>query len=557
MKINLCICFLFSLFLASCERDIHSKLTEAERLLSTAPDSALLLLDQIKPEELNVKKEAARYAVLTSMALDKNYIDVTSDSLINKAVEFYNQKGISHYRMLSWYYHGIVMKNAGNYTAAIISFEKAEKDAIQMNDTYNLGLIYKNKAFVFGLTNNNPAAIDCIKRAISCFDSVGKVNYKAYAEFSLATDYSNQLDYDKADSLFSSIIEQYDDSLLLRQCNLRQAGILVKKDTMPQEAINLFRSVPRRLFSLLDYSYLAKAFEMISERDSADYWLKEGYAHCRDGADSASLDYMKSRIEIARGHYKEAFHLVDHAAFVQDSLTRVLLQQSISVAQRDFYKNENLLQEERIQSLRQRTLFGIVFGILIMSLLAMTAVIRSRKKDQLLQKQMARLALEERELERVNRDNAHLVGSLFSEKIDHLDRLSDSYFKMDEGKDKELAFKQIKELVSTIRKDDNLFLSLEKDLDRYCNGIMSKLSSQVPRISGDNRRIIALFFAGYSYEIVKLILNKMSVESLKTARSRFRKEIKESGAPDTSLFLKMLEMKKRPQTGTNENIGEC
>ena len=207
--------------------------------------------------------------------------------------------------------------------------------------------------------------------------------------------------------------------------------------------------------------------------------------------------------------------------------------------------------------MRQRTIFGIVFGILLISLLAMSAVIQSRKKDQLLQKQMARLALEERELERVNRDNAHLVGSLFSEKIDHLDRLSDSYFKMDEGKDKELAFKQIKELVSTIRKDDNLFLSLEKDLDRYCNGIMSKLSSQVPRISGDNRRIIALFFAGYSYETVKLILNKVSVESLKTARSRFRKEIKDSGAPDTDFFLKMLEMKKRPQTGTNENIGDC
>ena len=207
--------------------------------------------------------------------------------------------------------------------------------------------------------------------------------------------------------------------------------------------------------------------------------------------------------------------------------------------------------------MRQRTIFGIVFGILIMSLLAMTAVIRSRKKDQLLQKQMARLALEERELERVNRDNAHLVGSLFSEKIDHLDRLSESYFKMDEGKEKETLFKQIKQTVSSLRKDQGMFLSLEKDLDRYCNGIMSKLRDQVPRISGDNRRIIALFFAGYSYEAVKLILNKVSVESLKTARSRFRKEIKESGAPDTDFFLKMLEMKKRPQAGTNESNRDC
>ena len=187
----------------------------------------------------------------------------------------------------------------------------------------------------------------------------------------------------------------------------------------------------------------------------------------------------------------------------------------------------------------------------------MITISRSRKKDRLLQEQIAILALEERELERVNRDNAHLVGSLFSEKIDHLDRLSEAYFRMDEGKEKDLAFKQIKQIIATLRKDPELFNSLEKDLDRYCNGIMTKLSIQVPRISGDNRRIIALFFAGYSYEIAKLILNKLSIESLKMARSRFRKDIRESDAPDTEFFLKMLEMKKRPQAGTNENIGDC
>jgi hypothetical protein len=86
---------------------------------------------------------------------------------------------------------------------------------------------------------------------------------------------------------------------------------------------------------------------------------------------------------------------------------------------------------------------------------------------------------------------------------------------------------------------------------------MSKIRLQVPRIKGENLRIIALFFAGFSYETVKFILNKYSIESLKTARSRYRKEIKDAHAPDTDFFLKMLEMKKRPQAGTYENIGEC
>lgn len=156
---------------------------------------------------------------------------------------------------------------------------------------------------------------------------------------------------------------------------------------------------------------------------------------------------------------------------------------------------------------------------------------------------MAQLALKERELERITQEKAHLVGSLFSEKIDHLDKLAESYFRLESGKEKELAFKQIKQLVATIRNDDDLFSSLEKDLDRYCDNIMSKLREQVPRIKGDNLRTIMLFFAGYSYETVQLILNKVSIESLRMAHSRFRKEIKEADAADADVFLSMLEMK--------------
>ena len=144
-----------------------------------------------------------------------------------------------------------------------------------------------------------------------------------------------------------------------------------------------------------------------------------------------------------------------------------------------------------------------------------------------------------------------------AEKIDHLDKLTERYFKEEDKKEKEKLLKQVKQLVAGISKDEYLFHSMEKDLDRYCNGIMSKLRTQVPRIKGENLKIISFFFAGFPYEIVQLIFNKNSVQSLKTARSRFRKEILAANAPDADFFLKMLDMKKRPQADTNENKGDC
>lgn len=551
--------FLFSQIVVciSCSNEIATQLDKAQSYLSEEPDHALAILDSIHTSQLNSPKVIARFALLMSAALDKNYIDIQSDSLIKKAVDYYSHTRSHQNKMLSWYYQGVILKNAKEYAPSIIALEKSEKEAEILEDNLYLGLIYRNIASVYSLTNNIPASVEYRKKAICFFEKANAQPYKDYAELALANDLSSQKDNLSANLLLDSLLLRSDDSLLRAQCYIRKASLLVKQGKKPETAIGYYQNQPRSLFGLLDYAHLAQAFEMVGIKDSADYWLNEGYLRCMDTPDSASLDYLKSRIEIKRGHYEEAYRLVDHASSVQDSLTRILLNQSVSMAQRDYYKNESLLREEMFRAMRQRVLFGIVTGVLLASLLSIIFLTRSRKKDHQLQEQMARLALEERELERVNRDNAHLVGSLFSEKIDHLDTLSESYFKMDEGKEKETLFKQIKQTVSSLRKDQGMFLSLEKDLDRYCNGIMSKLRDQVPRISGDNRRIIALFFAGYSYEAVKLILNKVSVESLKTARSRFRKEIKESGAPDTDFFLKMLEMKKRPQAGTNESNRDC
>ena len=252
---------------------------------------------------------------------------------------------------------------------------------------------------------------------------------------------------------------------------------------------------------------------------------------------------MKAYVEKRRKNFQEAFYLVDHAASVQDSVTRILLHQSVSSALQDYYKDDAAIKRAEIRVMREQRSFGIVFSLLVVSVMMLIARSRTRQRDRLIKEQMARLALEEKERELLNRDKAHLVGSLFSEKVDHLDQLCESYFKSEEGVGQTLVFKQVKELAAKIRKDEGLFISLEKDLDRYCDGIMSKLRSQVPRIKGENLRMIMLFFAGFSYETVLIILNKNSIESLKTARSRFRKEIMDAHAPDSEFFLKMLVMK--------------
>lgn len=548
-----------AILLCSCsDRTSISYLRSAEALVFSHPDSALSLLLVVDPNNLRTRKAKAEYALSMSIALDKNYIDVRSDSLILKAVQYYSTHDSPKKKMLSLYYQGICLKNARELNPAMLALEKAESIALEIEDWLYSGLIYRNKAVLFNLSNNLIAAIENWENAITCFGKAHADDYKAFAELSLAIDYSNEKEYDLADSLLKNLKKRYPlNQSIQANCSLREAGVLVKKESDPEKAIDLFREVPTHRFSSMDYGYFAQAFEMIGERDSSDHMLSEGYRISSNEKERASLDYLKAFIENKRGNHLEAFRLVDHAASVQDSVTRVLLQQSVSNSLRDYYKSETALREEKLRSMRERAVLGGVVGSLFAVVLIMASISLTRKKDRLLKEQMARLAVDEKELNRLSRDNAHLVGSLFSEKIDRLDQLCESYYKSEDGKRQNLLFQQVKELATKIRKDDRLFFSLEKDLDRYCNGIMTKLRSQVPRIKGENLRVIMLFFAGFSYETVLIILNKNSIESLKTARSRYRKEIVAAHAPDAEFFLEMLVMKKRPLAGTNENIEVC
>ena len=76
-------------------------LDNAERQLAVAPDSALMTMRSVRKYAVLIPKHRARYGVLYSAALDKNYIDVASDSLIRFSADYYDLKGTPIERMKS------------------------------------------------------------------------------------------------------------------------------------------------------------------------------------------------------------------------------------------------------------------------------------------------------------------------------------------------------------------------------------------------------------------------------------------------------------------------
>ena len=61
------------------------ELQQAKLLMETAPDSALTILNSIQSPENLSDQEYASYCLQLTQALDKNYILLTTDTLIKKA----------------------------------------------------------------------------------------------------------------------------------------------------------------------------------------------------------------------------------------------------------------------------------------------------------------------------------------------------------------------------------------------------------------------------------------------------------------------------------------
>ncbi len=96
-----------------------------EDLMNTKPDSAITILESIPIVNIKGKEIAARYALLKSMALDKNCIDTSTFDVLQPAIDYYIKHGSPDERFRTYYYQGRIYQNRGDDDSAMGSFMNA------------------------------------------------------------------------------------------------------------------------------------------------------------------------------------------------------------------------------------------------------------------------------------------------------------------------------------------------------------------------------------------------------------------------------------------------
>lgn len=370
--------------------------------MNNHPDSALAVLRKINRSSLSSDKMKAKYALLMSQALDKNYIDTTSLDILQPAIDYYLRKGTADEKLRTYYYQGRIYQNRENNDSAMQSFMRGREYCGQASDTLTMANLLVAQGTILYTTYK--------------FDDFIKVNLEAAELYRK----SGRPDYE-----ILSLANVLDGSILTRDKSLADSIMsiaLSKINSNPEFASAVSPHVLIYAISFgdrddivraLNYYNAADAIDDMTKIDMAQAYSKIGDVHNAikiiDLIDSSSdvrhsLKYYAviSDILEQNGDYADALEAYRNFSTTIDSIHQNIFSHDLLFAQeRHEMEKSNLLKLQK----RDRFIWlslCVAFVLLIIMGYIYYRYRLSRAKNLLEEQENERLQLEQENLKKEN-----------------------------------------------------------------------------------------------------------------------------------------------------------
>lgn len=534
-----------SFILLSCRSyDVNRALQDVDSYIMTRPDSALTVLEGMDRDVLKTERLRAHHALLYAMALDKNYIDVSEDSIASVAVNYYSIKGSMKYRARAYYYLGLAYYYQQDYDRAILEFTKAEK-AAEVSDSLYWGMTRSFQARVYNRTYNDMEEIRCLLDAERIYEAISD-EYKGQAvKLRLAKAYSNSFAYDKSDSLFAEILNDEDFSEIIRAYSISSYAFLkmVKPERDPYTAIEMYEQVINYdgAMTMQDYWAYAFALNLVGRKQDS----KELSDKLFITDTSSAAYYWQYLMSKYRNDFKQALTYLEESNFRDNEVIATTLRQSLSSVQRDYYESEYELSEYKAKSRTNTLISIIIICLLVLSLgcFVVSGYIRKQKdeKDRYVNyadevsRQLKALQSEAEAMPALKRKYIEL----YKEKFESLRVLCDNYLLYQDRTDAEKKmYSRVVDMINEIRGDKSRIGELESIIDKDLDGLMTTLRSEIKAKEVDYS-IYAYCTIGFDATTISNLLN-LSVNQVYIRKSRIKRQIEDSSSEYKTRFLEML-----------------
>ena len=340
-------------------------LAQVESYIEERPDSALSVLERINASELSGREEMARYALLYSMALDKNYIDTTTFDVLQPAIDYYIEHGTPDEQLRTYYYQGRIYQNKGDYDAAMQSFMNATDLRQIATDSLLLAhtlvaqgtLYYKQYKIKEFIHNNLEAAV--------LYGAIGRHIFEIHS-YTNALDGSIMLNNKSgADSILSicePLVKENPDGETYLFPSLVTYTVNFCSPEVIKAFLDKYQDVGLTREETMGFAY---GYSRIGDYDKA-MTLLYGISPAAQTLDSLKYLSVKLKVLEKQGKYEQAFALYNEFSSMLGRLQNGLLSQDLLFANKKHQLEVNHLTEIRN---RDRIIFVSICSILALIIL--------------------------------------------------------------------------------------------------------------------------------------------------------------------------------------------
>ena len=479
-------------------RHVTEHLSQAEGLIWAAPDSALHILESISTSRHLTGKEQADYALLLSLAQYRCYIPVSSDSLINLAIEYYKDKNDADKKGAAFYVKGCILEEyTKDIPNALLAYKEAEMCIPDMNEKRYVARIYSSLGYINKKSFHFEPAKEYYQKAVQA--NIDGKDTVAYASnlLNLSTLYYTLHQADSANRCINTLIDIAD--------SLNDLDLQVK----------IYNNIANRKIFEKNYAeaekYLIHAIRLSSPHfpDKLSLGLANLYAYTgqKEKADSLfthllscpdllvrSNSYLDLLNYFLASHPQEHSYL-NHYIALTDSIYKENRAEEVGKIQQK-YDNEVLARTN--DQLYFKWILTSVVGSLI-CIIAVTFLQKKWRKANALQKQIEELEEKKKVLTSSSQENERYVIQI-SELESQINDLKNEkrrlkYFinkTKESKKDKEDDYSSIFKTYLSITKDKTYDKERERDnLRQWLNltnqNFTDKLIKHYPVLSKSNQ----------------------------------------------------------------------
>ena len=518
-----------------------ARLVVADSLLASDPDSALALVEALTRDSLTTDGDRAYRDLIVTQARYKCYITATSDSDINRALDYYRAHSGDQEKLTRAYiYKGAVMEELGYPDSAMFYYKHAEATAAS-DDYFNLGYVNMRIATLYkDELSQDTTAILRYRNAIRYFTILNDTNYLISCYGNLGAFYGVNRP-DSTEYCLSQAIDlakNYNPSKQYTyKSKLAGFNYYYKKDypRAKELAMDVFRNGKEFCDEWQFYYYAIWSYLRIGLLDSAKLIFQATPAPY-DRVDS--MNWYKTSAEIAKAE-NDQMNYGDNISQSYDAQMRIIAdkqEDKLRLAENEYHRIQ--IENHEVSLNRSNHYLIITLSVLFLVALLLTYIIihlRRKNKERIkeikdlehtLSDVISVLEEKQRNIDQSQKD----VLKLVSYRIDALHELFDSIkFKTKKHSEQD-GVRSIVTLSGVVRGlndvykplkiklSDDFWEKMRKSVDGELKGIVSYVEKAYPLLTEKELKLFTLLCAKVSPQIIRMCLNYTHVNSVTNNR---------------------------------------